>query len=141
MTLTISAWAMAALNVYANFVLIQKQYDPGVRMQWHSDFAENETLLRQVAEKFPKEAVLATQNPALVHLFTGHKTVALGDPASSWEMWKRLGVRYLVYASPNPLPPLEPVENKYPTIFRQSGRLNLRVVDLGWPSSRQAWVR
>lgn len=141
MILTTSAWVIAALNIYANFLFIQKQYDPRARMQWHSDFAENETLLRQVAEKLPKDAVLATQNPALVHLFTGHKTVAFGDPASSWEMWKRLGVRYLVYASPNPLPPLEPVESKYPTIFRQSGRLNLRVVDLGSPSSRQAWVR
>ncbi len=130
-TLTISAWAIAALNVYANFAFIQKQYDPGVGMQWHSDFAENEALLRQVAEQLPPEAVLATQNPALVHLFTGHKTVALGDPASSWEMWKRAGVRYLVYASPNPLPPFEPVEQNHPTIYRQSGRLNLRVVDLG----------
>ena len=143
-TLTICAWMIAALNVYANFVFIQKQYDSGVRMQWHSDFAENETLLRQVRENLPAGAVLATQNPALVHLFTGHKTVALGDPATSWEMWKRLGVRYLVYASPNPLPPFEPVENKYPTILRQSGhgeRLNLRVVDLGPPSSRPAWER
>jgi hypothetical protein len=140
-TLTIIVWLMAALNVYANFGFIQKQYDPGVRMQWHSDFEENTTLLRQVSEKLPPEAVLATQNPALVHLFTGHKTVALGDPASSWEMWKRLGVRYLVYASPNPLPPFEPVENSYPTIYRQGGRLNLRVVDLGPPSSRPAWGR
>jgi len=144
MTLTVSAWMMAALNVYANFVFIQKQYDPGVRMQWHSDFAENEALFRQVGEKLPADAALATQNPALVHLFTGHKTVSLGDPVTSWEMWKRLGVRYLVYASPNPLPPFEPVENKYPTIFRQSGhgeRLNLRVVDLGPPSSRPAWEK
>ncbi len=139
MTLTISVWVVAALNVYANFSFIRKQYDPVTRMQWHGDFAENEALLRQVAEKLPPDAVLATQNPALVHLFTGHKTVALGDPASSWEMWRRLGVRYLVYASPNPLPPFEPVENKYPTIFRQGGRLNLRVVDLGTPSSRPAW--
>jgi len=140
-TLTIIVWMIAALNVYANFAFIRKQYDPGVRMQWHSDFEENAALLRQVGEKLPPEAVLATQNPALVHLFTGHKTVALGDPASSWEMWKRTGVRYLVYASPNPLPPFEPVEQKYPVIYRQSGRLNLRVVDLGLPSSRPAWER
>lgn len=139
--LTIIVWVIAALNVYANFAFIQKQYDPEVRMQWHSDFEENAALLRQVAEKLPPEAMLATYNPALVHLFTGHKTVALGDPASSWEMWKRTGVRYLVFASPNQLPPFEPVEQKYPVIYRQSGRLNLRVVDLGPPASRLAWER
>lgn len=44
----------------------------------------------------------------IVSLFTGHRTVALGDLASSWEVWKRLGVRYLVYASPNSLPLFEP---------------------------------
>jgi hypothetical protein len=132
-TLAVIVWVMAGLNVYANILFIRKQYEPspGARMQWHSDFAENEAMLRQVGERLPKDAVVATQIPPLVHLFTGHKTVALGDPASSWEMWKRLGVRYLVYASPNPLPPLEPDEQKYPTIYRQSGRLNLRIVDLG----------
>jgi hypothetical protein len=139
--LTAVVWVMAATNVYANLAFIQKQYDaaPGNRMQWHRDFAENAALLRQVGEHLPQDTVLATQNPALVYLFTGHKTVAMGDPATSWEMWKQIGVRYLVYASPNPLPPLEPVEKKYPTIYRQSGRLNLRIVDLGPPSSRPAW--
>ena len=130
-TITVLVWMIAALNVYANFVFIQKQYDPGVRMQWHSDFAENAALFKFAAEHLPPDAVLATQNPALVYLFTGHKTVALGDPAESRDMWNRLGVRYLVYASPNPLPPLEPIERNYPTIYRQSGRLNLCVVDLG----------
>lgn len=141
MALTISVWAIAALNVYANFVFIQKQYDPGVRIKWHSDFGENAALFKYAGERLPKDAVLATYNQALIHLFTGHQTVALGDPASSWEMWKRTGVRYLVYASPNPLPPFEPVEQKYPTIYRQSGRLNLRIVDLGPPASRPAWER
>ncbi len=143
-TLTAAAWAIAALNVYANLAFIQKHYDPapGNQMQWHRDFDENAALLRYAKEKLPADAVLATYNPALTYLFTDHKTVAIGDPARSWEMWNRTGVRYLVYASPNPLPPFEPVENKYPTIYRQSGqgeRLNLRIVDLGPPSSRTAW--
>jgi hypothetical protein len=75
-------------------------------------------------------SVLVTQHPALTHLFTGQKTVALVDPQKSWEMWKRIGVRYLVDASPNPLPATTSGEERYPTIYRQSGRLNLRIVDL-----------
>jgi hypothetical protein len=133
------AWAMAALNVQANVSFIQKQYE--ARMQWHSDFEENAALFRYARERLPADAVLATYNPALTHLFTGHKTVALGEPAASWEMWKRTNVRYLVYASPNPLPPFEAVENRYPMIYRQSGRMNLRIVDLGPPSSRPDWEK
>jgi hypothetical protein len=141
-TLTSLAWMVAALNIYANLSFIQKQYDPApeARLQWNRDFEENVALFKHASVTLPKDAVLATYNPALVHLFTGHKTVALDEPASSWEMWKRAGVRYLVYASPNPLPPFEPVESRYPTIYRQGGRLNLRIVDLGPPSSRPVWM-
>ncbi len=137
--ITVLVWMIAALNVFANFVFIQKQYDSNAGMQWHSDFEENAALFKYVGERLPPDSVLATQNPALGYLFTGRKTVALGDPASSWEMWNRVGVRYLVYASPNPLPTLKPIERKYPTIYRQRGRLNLRVIDLGPPSSRAVW--
>lgn len=137
-TLAAVAWVIAALNVYANLIFIQKQYSrpPGVRMQWHSDFEENARILGYVRAMLPADAVLATQNPALVHLFTRHKTVALGDPASSSQMWNRVGVRYLVYASPNPLPPFDPIESRHATIYRQGGRLNLRIVDLGPQASR-----
>lgn len=138
--LTIIVWVIVALNIYANLLFIEKLYTRNSTMNWQSVFAENVALMQQV-KKLPANAVLATQNPALVHLFTGHKTVALGDPSASWEIWNRLGVRYLVFVSANPLPPPDPAEGEYQTIYRQIGRFGLRIVDLGPPLSRPVWKK
>ena len=87
----------------------------------------------------PKNAVIAAQNPALLNLYTGHKTVASDDPAGSWETWNKLGVRYLARTSVGPLPKTDPNENKYQIVYRQNGGLNLRLVDFGDPASRPVW--
>ncbi|MGH9834321.1 MAG: hypothetical protein ACREBD_05945 [Blastocatellia bacterium] len=139
--LLIVSWLFAISSVYGNVQYIQKKYAPvpEERLQWISAFEENEALIKHISENVPKDEVIATQNPALVHLYTGHKTVALDDPASQWETWNRIGVRYLARTSPFPLPRPETSENKYRTIFRTSGPLGLRLVDLGSPSARPAW--
>lgn len=142
-TLTVLVWFMVGLNIYSNARFIERQHrpSPGNKLLWYSTFEENAAIFRVVSEQLPKDAVLATQNPALLHLFTGHKTVALGDPSLSSEVWNRVGVRYLVYASPNPMPKTDEAEGRYRTVYRQSGRLGLRVVDLGPPESRQIWAK
>jgi len=139
--LLIVSWLFAINSLYGNVQYIEKKYAPihEERLQWISAFEENEALIRHIGENVPKDEVIATQNPALVHLYTGHKTVASDDPATKWETWNRVGVRYIARTSPFPLPPPETSENKYRTVFRTSGPLGLRLVDLGSPSSRPAW--
>jgi hypothetical protein len=139
--LLIVSWLFAIGSLYGNYQYIEKKYAPvpEERLRWISAFEENEVLIKHIGENVPKDEVIATQNPALVHLYTGHKTVASDDPASKWETWNRIGVRYLARTSPFPLPKPETSENKYRTIFRTSGPLGLRLVDLGSPSSRPAW--
>ncbi len=134
-------WLFVAASVYGNYEFINRKQDPSpiLGSKWQRAFTENEALIKYCAENLPKDAVLAAQNPALVHLYTGHKTVAVDEPATAWENWKKLNVRYLVWTSPYPLPLTMPNENKFRVAYRQPGALNLRVVDLGDPASRPNW--
>jgi hypothetical protein len=140
-TIHFVAWLFVIVNLYGNYKYIEKKYDPvpEYQLQWIRSFDENVSFINRASEIAAKDAVIATQNPALFHLLTGRKTVALDDPAGSWETWNRLGVRYIARTSPFPLPPPEPAESKYSTVYRQGGSLNLRLVDLGDPSSRPVW--
>jgi hypothetical protein len=134
-----------AINLYGNATYLFKlsgsllERPVAIRV-----FEENEDLLKWVRERVPlappNDGAIATSNPPLVYLLTGHKTVGSDNPTKYWETWNQLGVRYLVrtqYA-------LRPVQNDsaeaaYKTLYRQRGELNLRVVDLGPPSSRPVW--
>src|SRR5262249_48941090 len=85
------AWLFVLTNLYANIQYIQKKYDPlpQYQLRWINAYNENLDLIHHIGSNIPKESVIATQNPALVHLFTGHQTVASDDPAGSWETWNR----------------------------------------------------
>jgi hypothetical protein len=138
---TALVWGFVATSAYSNFGFIQRKNDPSpaYSSKWIRAFNENEALVKYVAANLPKDAVLAAQNPALVHLYTGHKTVAFEDPATAWENWKKLGLRYVVQTSPYALGPPTPQENKFRVAYRQDGAFNLRVLDLGEPATRSNW--
>ncbi len=130
-----------AINLYGNAIYLLKLSDsPLERPTTIRIFEENEELLKWVRDRVPNDGAIATSNPPLVYLLTGRKTVGSDNPTKYWETWNQLGVRYLVrtqYA-------LRPVANDaaeaaYKTLYRQRGELNLRVVDLGPPSSRPIW--
>lgn len=131
------AWVMAAINVFFNFQFIHKRYAaaPGDEIMWYGVFAENAELLRETNARLEKDAIVATTNPALVYLFTGHRTVSMANPVEAEERWKRAGVRYMVFTANAPLPPIPGGENRYRIVYRQPGRLGLRVLDLNAPSS------
>ena len=82
--------------------------------------------------------MIATNNPPLVHLYTGVKTIGSDYPAENWDDWNRLGVRYLARVSVYPEVP-DPSERKFNTVYRARSGMNFRVIDLGQPYSRPAW--
>lgn len=134
--------AVAALivvvNLYGNVSYILKMNNMLDRPQWLQTFDEAETMLKWVKANVPQSDAVASLNPPLVHLYTGHKTIASDDPAKNWENWKRLGVRYVVNASVYAEPP-DPAEQKFKVVYRARGRVNFRVVDLGPAESRPNW--
>ncbi len=135
------SWLFVVSAFYSNYQYLQRKYDPVPenRSRWISAFEENEAFIKHIGDNVPKDEVIATQNPALVNLYTGHKTVAFDDPAARWEVWNRIGVRYLAKTSPYQLPKPDADESKYRMIYRSGGAFGLRLIDLGPPSSRPAW--
>ncbi|MGE0130194.1 MAG: hypothetical protein AB7U82_19080 [Blastocatellales bacterium] len=131
---------IAAINLYGNLTFLAKKLDTTAldRPQWLQIFDEAETMFKWVNERAAKTDVIATANPPLVHLYTGVKTVSSDDPATNWDNWNRLGVRYLVRASVFPEIP-DPSERKFSTVYRARGVVSFRVIDLGQPDSRPAW--
>lgn len=130
-----------AVNLYGNISYLMKLFEsPLERPVTLRIFEENAEMLNWVRERIPQNGAIATANPPLVYLLTGHQTVGSDNPEKYWPKWNQLGVRYLVrtqYAS-RPVPN-DPAESAYKTVYRQRGELNLRVIDLGEPDSRPTW--
>ena len=129
---------IAAVNIYGNVSYIYKSGDVMERPQWLQTFDEAEAMLKWVKSNVSPNDAIATLNPPLVYLFTGHKTIASDFPAENWENWKRLGVRYVVKAAVYGETP-DPSEQKFKVVYRAPGRVNFRVVDLGPAESRPNW--
>ncbi len=129
-----------AISLYANVSYLLKQYggDLAAKSQWVQSFAEAEAMMNWVKNNVNENDVIVTNNPPLVHLYTGRKTVAVGNIQGNWQNWKRLGVRYLLQVSIYQEPP-DPSERKFKTVYSSRGPINFRVVDLGPAESRPSW--
>ena len=113
----------------------------GTRKAYYAKrFSEIEGALQWVRDSLSNDGAITTPNPALVHLYSGRKTVSFNEPEKRWEVWKKLNVRYLalVYGL-NPLPPLTRNEKNFQVIYQHPGQLNLRVIDFGVASNRTDW--
>jgi hypothetical protein len=66
------------------------------RSAWQRSFDDNRALLDWVRQRLPDDAIVATQNPAMVHLYTGRRTVGYWMPATDVKRWRAAGVSYWV---------------------------------------------
>jgi hypothetical protein len=138
--LGVLVWCLVALSTHINVKHILSLYGPpDQRLPWIKGFEENETMINWVGKNLPKDEIIIAPNAALLHLYTGNKTVSADDPDGNWENWKQMGVRHLVWTSTTRLSDPDLAESKYKRVYRSSGLLNLRVLDLGPPSSRLPW--
>jgi hypothetical protein len=141
------SWKVAAVavtgvllvNLYGNIEYIGKRYGKG-RVDWIENFEEHKMLLDWMRDHLSNGDAVATNNPPLVYLFTGLKTVSIDSPAENWERWRRLGVRYLVPSPPweAALPP-ELSEGRLDVVHLSAGRLRIPVSDLGPVAARPPW--
>jgi len=143
-----SSWAMlggaaaclAAISLYGNLTYILSLHGPeSERPRWVRAYDENVALYQWLDKHTAPQSVIAAQNPALLHLFTGHKTIGSWEPGKNWEYWKQLGVRYLVSTSSSPVDEPNWAERRYPIVY-QSDWLKLRVLDFGEAQSRRIWI-
>src|SRR6185295_6471868 len=56
-------------------------------LDWAADAQEIEAVLDWMRRDVTADGYVATTNPALVHLRTGRRTVAMDDPAANWQRW------------------------------------------------------
>ncbi len=97
---------------------------------------ENMALLDWVKRSLPRSEVLAAQNPPLVYLYTGNKTISAQNLGENLDTMQRFNVRHLVLNSLAPLPNPDLRGGKYKISYRVPGELNLYIVDFGPPGSQ-----
>ncbi|MBI1763529.1 MAG: hypothetical protein HYR56_19060 [Acidobacteria bacterium] len=130
---------LLALNLYGTVTHIVAVHRTGPnRAQWLRIFDENEALIKWAGDNLPTNEVIATQNPGMVALYTGRKTIGSLEPARNWELWKRLGVRYWLQTSYYKQEPLKPAEKRY-RVLHTTPELDLRVLDFGAADTRLPW--
>ena len=129
MTTALPVARVALLCVIGLNVADHAQYILGSRtetLDWAADAQESDALLDWMRLHVTGGGYVATTNPALVHLRTGRRTVAIDDPAANWQRWKSMGVRYLVCLMPGQLPP---ADGPYRELYR-SRRHGLWVIEI-----------
>jgi hypothetical protein len=100
-------WAVAAINVAGSLVELPGTRPPGTeRAQWQTAFDQRETLLAWVRENLPRDAVIMSNNPALVHLLTGRKSIGGWNPKTTRERLRAAGAHYRVDCGVMPSWPL-----------------------------------
>lgn len=108
-------------------------------LPWRALFEENKAALDWLREKTPPDAVVASENPALVYLYTGRKSLAGEQAEAKWEDWKRLNVRYMARLSVYQIPPPGLSDGQFTQAYLSKGPLKLRVVDFGPTENRKPW--
>ncbi|HYH86081.1 MAG TPA: hypothetical protein VEX60_11555, partial [Pyrinomonadaceae bacterium] len=89
------------LNAYDHVNYILGKLDiAGSRPEWLQSFDETGELLSWMHDHLPPGSVVATENPPLVHLRTGLKTVwAAADPLKNRDDFARRNVSHLAHVS------------------------------------------
>jgi len=139
--LMIFTGCLLALYLFDHTAYLRARGDlsPAEYLPWRAIYDENRALVDWIREKAPEDVVIASENPAMVYLYTGRKSVAIDDTAGNWENWKRLNVRYIARLSAYPVPDPGMNEGRFNMPFRSKGALKLRVVDLGPKENRLPW--
>lgn len=122
-----------AFNVYEHFSYIRAGQSNRANQMWLSDYDEQYEVINWVARELPREAIIATSNPPLINLLTGHKTVGCNEPIRNLENWQRLGVRYIVYLAASPVRESDQIEQHSQVIYR-SPSTGLRVLAINPPN-------
>jgi hypothetical protein len=91
-------FVLIGLNLLDHTQYIAQAYGAPRGVSWKAHAADIETVLDWLGQQ-PDTDPVAADNPALVYLRTGRRTVAVDSFADKWDRWQRLGVRYVVSLS------------------------------------------
>jgi hypothetical protein len=122
--------ALAAVSLVADVAYARRLHGPPeARPLWQRIFDEHLDVIRWVHDHVPADQVVVGQDPALIHLYDGRRTIGYWQPSGTWTEWRRLGVHYLVDTSYLDSKEESLPEGRFRTVHR-SATMNLRVLDL-----------
>ena len=107
--------------------------------KWIKIFNETELILNWTRINIQKDHLITTENPALVYLYTGNKTVTYDQPQQNWDLWKSQRVRYYVSTTVGSNPLDQIIQSRFYVAHRTNGPLKLAVTDLGPIEIRKPW--
>ena len=87
-------WIPLILDGLAKYIALAVGDPFGV--QWKSEAVGIHQVLNWVRDHPSPPGAVAADNPALVYLYTGRRTVAIDSYDEKWARWRRMGVRYVV---------------------------------------------
>ena len=131
--------AIIALHLYGNLGRYVFSEDTSVGgLQWSRKFEEIESLMQRLDLTAKKSDVIIATNPALLNLYTGHKTVTWDNPGLRWAKWKELKARYMLWMTFYPMP-IDPAERNFKTVYLSRDESRFRILDIGDPETRPDW--
>jgi hypothetical protein len=92
-------FVIVGLNVLDHTQYIAQAYGDRRGGSWKAHADDIDTVFNWVREHGTREGAIAADNPALVYLRTGRRTVAISSAGDPWSRWNRMGVRYVVSLS------------------------------------------
>lgn len=105
---------------------------------WSRAFDSLEQMTEWVSRNIPRDETLAVGNPALISLYTGHRTVGLDLRSEQWEYYRQKRIRYVIFLTYQGRPKPAPLR-AYQDIYISSDQKSFRVIDLGPAETRPAF--
>jgi len=96
--------SIVGLNLYDHAGYILRARENPAAIDWIGRFNEVDATMRWMDVHLDKDAVVATTNPPLVHLYTGRRTITLDTLTEKWSVWRGRGARYIAPLIPRQLP-------------------------------------
>ena len=121
--------SVIGLNLYDHAGYTIRASSPESGVDWLMRSGQVNSTLDWMGSHLEKQAVVATTNPPLVYLRTGHRTIMLDSLTEKWSVWKDRGVRYVACLTPLDLP--DPSMGPYTLLHESSGDAATRVWVIG----------
>lgn len=122
-------FVIVGCNLVDHTQYIAQAYGDPRGASWKAHADDIDRVLNWVRQEGTRDGAIAADNPALVYLRTGRKTVALtsvdDQRISKWARWQRVGVRYLVSLSDGAL-----LEDRRATLRFKLGDENIWAFEL-----------
>jgi hypothetical protein len=83
------------LSDHARYIMDARNPERSADVSWLVQARETEDVLNWIV-RHGGPGIIATTNPGLVYLRTGHKTLSFERALDDWSEWRARGVRYVV---------------------------------------------